>query len=72
LDGVIPTDWPPKGAMVTKSPPLHIYTSSLSRRQRAWVRSRRRRALGRVYIAIVLGAAAVVVMLLVAVVLVAS
>ena len=44
--------------MVVRNPPLHIYTSSLSRRQRAWVRSRRRRALGRLYFAFVLGGVA--------------
>ena len=44
--------------MVVRNPPLHIYTSSLSRRQRAWVRSRRRRALGRLYFALVFGGVA--------------
>jgi hypothetical protein len=58
--------------MVTKNPPLHIYTSTLSRRQRAWVRSRRRKALGKLYFAVLLGVAAVVALALVAVVLAAG
>jgi hypothetical protein len=58
--------------MVTKNPPLHIYTSTLSRRQRAWVRSRRRKALGRLYFAVLLGVAAVVALVLAAVLLAAG
>jgi hypothetical protein len=57
--------------MVTKNPPLHIYTSTLSRRQRAWVRSRRRKALGKLYFAVLFGTAVVVGLLLLAVVLAA-
>jgi hypothetical protein len=58
--------------MVIMNPPLHIYTSSLSRRQRAWVRSRRRRALGRLYFAFLLGGIAAAAVALTAVVLAAS
>ena len=38
--------------MLVRTPPTQIYASTLSRRQRAWVRSRRRRALGRLYAAV--------------------
>ena len=58
--------------MVVRNPPLHIYTSSLSRRQRAWVRARRRRALGRLYFALVFGAVAAGVAIVAVLVLAAS
>ncbi len=58
--------------MVIKNPPLQIYASSLSRRQRAWVRSRRRKALGRLYFVLLFGGAAAVAAILTAVVLAAT